>query len=43
MLAIVVVSVLESMPQSDALNNYENGLLSGALACVPIAMGIAIL
>jgi len=42
-LAIVAVTVLESMPQSDALNNYENGILSAALACVPIAMGIAIL
>ncbi len=42
-LAIVASTVLMSVPQSDALTNYVNGIISAALACVPIAMGIAIL
>ena len=46
--AIVVVAVLANipllvLPQTDTVTNYQNGIISLALACVPIAMGIAIL
>jgi len=46
--AVVVAGVIASIalqaaPQTDSVNNYENGIISLALACIPVAMGIAIL
>jgi signal transduction histidine kinase len=41
--AIVAVTFLQSTPQTEALNNYENGIATLVLACIPVAMGIAIL
>ncbi len=41
--AIVAVTFLQSTPQTEALNNYENGIATLVLACFPVAMGIAIL
>jgi signal transduction histidine kinase len=35
--------VLQSQPQTAEINNYENGVITLALACVPVAMGLAIL
>ena len=40
---IIGSTLLQLKPQSEVLNNYENGLITLALACVPVAMGIAIL
>jgi signal transduction histidine kinase len=40
----VIVSVaLQAAPQTESVNNYENGIISLSLACIPVAMGIAIL
>jgi signal transduction histidine kinase len=40
----VIVSVaLQAAPQTESVNNYENGIISLALACIPVAMGMAIL
>ena len=41
----IVVSVLLQQlgPQTETLNNYSNGIVSLALASVPVAMGVAIL
>jgi signal transduction histidine kinase len=40
---IIAVTFLQFRPQTEALNNYENGIITTSLACVPVAMGIAIL
>jgi signal transduction histidine kinase len=45
---VVLVGVLASLPlqaarQTNTVTNYQNGIITLALACVPIAMGIAIL
>ncbi len=43
-LAGVLASVpLQAVPQTDTVTNYQNGIITLALACIPIAMGIAIL
>jgi signal transduction histidine kinase len=42
-LGLVVTTVLESLNQTAALNAVENGIGTASLACVPVAMGIAIL
>jgi signal transduction histidine kinase len=40
----IIVSVLLPLrPQTETLNNYANGIVSLALASIPVAMGIAIL
>jgi len=41
--AIIATTILQSTPQTETLNNYENGIATLALACIPVAMGIAIL
>jgi hypothetical protein len=40
---IVGSSLLQLKPQTESINNYENGIITLALACVPAAMGVAIL
>jgi signal transduction histidine kinase len=40
---VVVTAALQAAPQTDSVNNYENGIISLALAAIPVAMGIAIL
>jgi signal transduction histidine kinase len=40
---IIGSTLLQLKPQTEVLNNYENGLITLALACVPVAMGVAIL
>jgi signal transduction histidine kinase len=39
----LATTALQFRPQTEALNNYENGIITLALACIPLAMGIAIL
>ena len=47
--AVIVVAgiaanaALLAAPQTESVTNYGNGIISLALACIPIAMGIAIL
>jgi signal transduction histidine kinase len=46
--AVVVAGVianvaLQARPQTEVINNYGNGIITLALACIPVAMGIAIL
>ncbi len=43
MAGIIATIVLQSRPQSEALNNYGNGIVTLTMACVPIAIGIAVL
>ena len=40
---IIANTVLQAKPQTEVVNNYENGTITLALACIPVAMGIAIL
>ena len=40
---VIASVVLQAAPQTNTVNNYENGIISLALACIPVAMGIAIL
>jgi signal transduction histidine kinase len=40
---IIAVTLLQLKPQTEVLNNYENGIITLALASVPVAMGAAIL
>jgi signal transduction histidine kinase len=40
---VIGTVVLQAAPQTNSVNNYENGIISLALACIPVAMGIAIL
>jgi signal transduction histidine kinase len=40
----VIASVpLQALPQTGSVSNYQNGIISLAFACIPAAMGIAIL
>jgi signal transduction histidine kinase len=46
--AIVVAGIIASiplqlLPQTESVNNYENGIITLVLACIPVAMGVAIL
>jgi signal transduction histidine kinase len=40
---IIVSALVQLRPQTETLNNYTNGIVSLALASIPVAMGIAIL
>ena len=40
---IVLSALLQLRPPTETLNNYTNGIVSLALASIPVAMGIAIL
>jgi signal transduction histidine kinase len=40
---IILSVLLQLRPQTETLNNYSNGIVSLALASIPVAMGIAIL
>jgi signal transduction histidine kinase len=40
---IITTTALQARPQTEVLNNYENGIITLALACIPVAMGVAIL
>jgi len=40
---IVVSALLQLRPPTETLNNYMNGIVSLALASIPVAMGVAIL
>jgi hypothetical protein len=39
----LATTALQFRQQTEALNNYENGIITLALACIPLAMGIAML
>jgi signal transduction histidine kinase len=40
---LIASSLLQLRPHTEALDNYTNGIVSLALAAIPVAMGIAIL
>ena len=40
---IIVSALVQLRPQTETLDNYTNGIVSLALASIPVAMGIAIL
>ena len=40
---IIVSALVQLRPQTETLNNYTNGIVTLALASIPVAMGVAIL
>jgi signal transduction histidine kinase len=40
---IIASAVLSAAPQTESVNNYANGIITLVLACIPVAMGAAIL
>ena len=40
---IIVSTLLQLRPQTETLTNYQNGVVTLALASIPVAMGVAIL